>query len=743
MRQQRITAQKKNKIPALFGRKGILYQSITLLLLLMMLICIFPADAEAASLSIRYNGKTVKYTKAQTKVTIDGKNVDLKKTPGVIIDNTNMVSYYDVFRKGLGAETSYDSSTKELIIRYYNNTLEMKNGSKTAYINGKKITLDAAPKSIYFSTTKKIKVYVPAGSVATALGCKYTWNNSTRTGQITTPHIIKMDDEWIAYSGILGKVTFNNKKINVDATPSIIKDNTALLSVGKVFVSGMGADYNYDSSTKQITISQDDTQIVMTIDSTEATVNGDVQTLATAPRIIKLKSTGKNYVMVPGEFVATSLGYDYKWNESTGTSIITKTQTMFFQHLWDGDALFVDYDVNMITSLKAYTNNMSDFLAIKSRFGTEPMITQDLMNSCIYIDIPDLYNGMDILTELISDSKYITEVTISPYNTGVRLTVFFKPNTEYYTMTSADTTTVVFCTSGNANENYQLKIPMTVEVPFDTIKTEDHYENNYFTIEIPGDWTNYFITNPIVFNSEVVLDVTYHLNEFGNTIVTVTTHELQAFRLTEEDGFISVTIAKPSEIYQNIVVLDAGHGGSDPGTSKNGTKEKDLTLKMIYELAEQHFNSPYSSVKVYWTRTEDKTVSLLDRAALADKVGADLFISLHMNSASNTSAKGMEILYANKNSNYLANANSKLIAKEFADSLISELNMGGRKNTIVDRPNLVVLNKTNVPAILIELGFLSNSSDYEKITDPVFQEDVARAIYDTTVNLFLDYPTGR
>lgn len=288
-----------------------------------------------------------------------------------------------------------------------------------------------------------------------------------------------------------------------------------------------------------------------------------------------------------------------------------------------------------------------------------------------------------------------------------------------------------------------MKIPMPEKVKFADIKTEDHYEKNYFTIEVPGNQVQYYKSNPVVFNSDMVSGVSCALNNAGNTVIKVQTYELQGFRLSEKDGFIGVRIGRPAEIYRNIVVLDAGHGGSDPGTSKGTTKEKDLTLKMIYSLAEKYFNRPDSPVKAYWTRKEDTAVALNDRAAFADKVDADFFISFHINSAASTSAKGMEVLYAKRNENYMGTANSKTIATEYADYLIKTLNMDGRLHATVDRPNLVVLYKNKVPAILIELGFISNASDYKKMVSSDFQDKTAKAIYDATVKLFEKYPTGR
>lgn len=727
----------------LYKRKRLFNQLMAAFLICILLVGLLPATAQAATLTIKYNGKKTAYTGAQTKITLDGKNVNLKGTPGILLNSTNMVSYYDVFRSGLKAETSYDSSTGKLLISYYNNTIEMTKGSKTAYVNGKKKTMDVAPTAIYFYSIKKTKIYVPAGFVAEALGCSYTWNNSLRTGQITSPYIINMDGEWIAYSGTKGKVTYNNKSVNVSSCPSIIKDNTALLSAAKVFKNGLGADYIYDSKTKQITISQNNVQIIMEKGSCEATVNGVPHTLATAPRVIKIKSTGKSYVMVPGEFVASSLGYSYKWNSSTGTSMITKKNEIFFQHSWDGDMLGVSLEANMINTLKAQTNNMSDQLVIDTRYEVAPIITQDLANSCFYIDIPDIYSGMDTIQEVISKGNYMTEVLLTPGESSVRLTVYVKPDCGYYTMASGTTTTLVICDSGNVNTTYQMKIPVTSEISFKDIKTEDHYESNYFNIIIPGDITAYLAANPIVFNSEEILQVTYNLNASGNTVIMVKTYELRGFKLQEGEDFIGVTVGSPSEIYKNIIVLDAGHGGSDPGAMNSEANEKDLTLSIIYDAAKKYFNSPDSPVKAYWTRKDDTKIELNDRAAFADKVEADFFISLHMNSTTSKSAKGMEVLYASKNTNTLDEASSKTIAKHYADYLIETLGMTGRTYTTVDRPNLIVLYKNTVPAILIELGFISNASDYEKISDPEFQDQAAKAIYDATVTLFENYPTGR
>jgi N-acetylmuramoyl-L-alanine amidase len=288
-----------------------------------------------------------------------------------------------------------------------------------------------------------------------------------------------------------------------------------------------------------------------------------------------------------------------------------------------------------------------------------------------------------------------------------------------------------------------MKVSLPTDVAFSKVTTADHYESKYFTITMPGDWVDYFTNNPITFDSSVVSKVSCSLNSSGKTVIKVTTPTLQGFRLYEETGYIGVEIGDPTDVYENIVVLDAGHGGTDPGTSKGSTKEKDLNFQIIYTLAKKYFDSADSPVKAYWTRKTDTFVALTTRASFADTVGADLFVSLHMNSASSSSAKGMEVLYASNNKNTLGSANTKKIASEYSSYLLDTLEMTGRTSLTVDRTKLVVLYKNTVPSVLIELGFLSNSSDLKKLTDDDFQDLAAKSIYEATVQVFEKYPTGR
>lgn len=695
--------------------------------------------ADAAALKIKYGGKTYSYTSSKAKVTLDGKNIKTGSTPGILINDTCLVPAANVFKTGLGCKFSYNSKTGKIVISKNDITVKMTLNSKTGYVNGKKKTIDEAPKRIKFIAKKTTKLYVPSRFVAESLGYTYNWNSSTKSADITSPLVIKYNEDWVTYKGTQGKVNFNGKTVKQTGMPSIIINNTALLQAKAVFKTAMGADYTYDEEAQKVTISQNDVTIVMKINSKTAMVNNVSETMSTAARIIWNKDTQKSYVMVPGEFVATTLGYKYSWNASQGVSNITTDKTLYFSQNWNADS-----DTNpSITSIEGKYDNGTDVISIT---GTSPLevTVEEASDTILTLTI----NGVDTskieaLEKSISNGFLLSGISLSVTETGIILTVEKEASCSYYTMNSGNTFKLVLSEGEDSDidsSSYQIKLTTAEDMDFDSVTTEDLYYDKQFIITIPGDYEDHFNTNPIKYDSSVIKDLTVELNSDGDTEIIVDTKKLQGYKLNNCGTYIGVNVANPSSIYDKIVVLDPGHGASAVGTSSKGTYEKTLNLEILYDKAKNYFNSQDSEVKAYWTRTDDSNPGLVERAKFASSVEADVFISLHMNSAGAT-ASGTEVLYASNNKNKMNGMTSKDMAVLFQDYLEDELGLTGRK--IVDRTKLVVLYQNVVPAILIELGFLSNKKDYAKLTDEDFQDQAAKAIYDATVLLFETYPTGR
>lgn len=165
-----------------------------------------------------------------------------------------------------------------------------------------------------------------------------------------------------------------------------------------------------------------------------------------------------------------------------------------------------------------------------------------------------------------------------------------------------------------------------------------------------------------------------------------------------------------------LVVIDPGHGGWDPGAMAGDINEKDIVLDISIEIERLLIEK---NIDYYMIRTEDIYVSLEDRAQIANEKKGRLFISIHNNSFTDSAQSGILTAY-NPYS-----PNGKDMAK-IMQSKIKELGMKNRD--IMARPNLYVLRHTEMPALLLEIGFMSNKKDLKLLTAGDFQKKCAKQV---------------
>lgn len=172
-----------------------------------------------------------------------------------------------------------------------------------------------------------------------------------------------------------------------------------------------------------------------------------------------------------------------------------------------------------------------------------------------------------------------------------------------------------------------------------------------------------------------------------------------------------------------VVVIDPGHGGKDPGAiARSGLQEKIVNLSVGRSVASLLRRR---GVQVKMTREDDRFIELDDRADIANRLRADLYVSIHSDSASNRSACGFTIYVARS-----ASGNSLKLAKTV------ERRMGkcGALARTTRRADYRVLVRTACPAVLVELGFLSNQGESTKLADPNYRQRLASAIAEGIVD---------
>lgn len=165
---------------------------------------------------------------------------------------------------------------------------------------------------------------------------------------------------------------------------------------------------------------------------------------------------------------------------------------------------------------------------------------------------------------------------------------------------------------------------------------------------------------------------------------------------------------------KNKVVLDAGHGGSDYGAIREGINEKDITLDVTSRVATILKSKGY---KVALTRNDDTFVSLQERVDFSEEETPEIFVSIHVNSAVATEPHGIETHYYHEYSKDLANIVHTHLIKEI-----------DAKDRGLFKSKFYVINHTTVPAILVEMGFISNADERAELITDARKQKTAKAI---------------
>ncbi len=235
---------------------------------------------------------------------------------------------------------------------------------------------------------------------------------------------------------------------------------------------------------------------------------------------------------------------------------------------------------------------------------------------------------------------------------------------------------------------------------FDVVTTGDEADSSNISLSV------YTISDDGSLSEDT--DITSTLSTFGTTLT------LSSMSTLASTSSSSV-----------VVVLDPGHGGSDGGASANGLTEKELTLKIAQYCKEEL--EEYANVQVYLTRTDDTYVSLQDRVDYALSVGADVLVSIHLNSSTSSSAKGAEVIVPRAGSyyyeeTYVAGTElGTLILKQIVALGLSERYVYSRDadngstysdGTLSDYYTIIARARANgLLGLIVEHAFLSNASD--------------------------------
>ncbi len=454
------------------------------------------------------------------------------------------------------------------------------------------------------------------------------------------------------YTGSLYDLEVNGEKVETPLEP-IIFNGRALVPVKEV-MTAMGAKVTYIDRTREVTVSLDDTYVVMQIDSPYVYINAEKHAIpdGVVPMLIAKEGESAK-TMVPVRFVSESLGMKVEFDGENGVIRIDNPNQK-------KEEPEISYS-STVKSVKIGEEDEYTVVTVTLTAAPEKITSPVLIESSgvLYLDI----YGADYTASnnILADVGAVAGVRLGQHEEYTRVAIDTEGIEDYYTRLSKNETVLKIYVSGTGEEDKDTE---------NALPPEEQKPDGDEEIETP-------------------------------------------------DSFLTG---------EKIVVIDAGHGGTDPGAvySHDGIeyREKIINLavaKKVRDILES------KGVKVEMTRSGDTYPTLAERSDFANKLGAAMFVSIHSNSNENTSVSGLEVFYSKSNNSDRYTLTSKKLADDIYKNLIKATSASQRG---VKTEEWYVTRTSEMPAVLIELGFITNQAEAQKLYTDEYRDTLAKAIAD-------------
>ena len=361
------------------------------------------------------------------------------------------------------------------------------------------------------------------------------------------------------------------------------------------------------------------------------------------------------------------------------------------------------------------------------------------------------------LIDLISFSKFIgAEISYDPYKSLISLR--FSTNTiEFFENRGV----------GIINSNFILPSPL-VKSNFNYYLSISQVDYIVSVLEIPCILSNYSTDKPKVLGTTIVTDTNENkfipISGTKNTDISYSQVTLTSNSVSGNSNFVPI----------RFVIIDAGHGGKDPGAMHNGIKEKELTLKYAKVIYNELLKKVPKDVKIYMSRDRDIYLSLEERANLANSLlkstgGYGLFISIHMNASPLKSKRGVEVYFISDKAVDSEARETLAFENAFIDK--KELQRAGELEKVIGKIRSVALMEESrilsekvanrlrsvdeglkikggpfyvikyipVPSVLLEVGYISNPESVKLLVDETYQKRIAELVSDGILDFISAY----
>jgi len=713
-------------------------------------------NAKTSTMELKDSKQTLKIKVGSTDAYVNGNKVKLDAAPIMYKERSYMPLTF--VQKHFNYTTTYDKTKNIISIDKKTEADKTAAQTKGLYVLGKKIGTDAP-------VIKNNAVYIPLRHAGEGMGYKVSWYAGPETMEM------RLGDNLVKVTVGYGFGDINGKKVKISPVP--IMYNSRLYVPITFIQDNFDYDVSYDKAKNAASIDKKKPPVAEAeepIEYKKAKIEeiiyddngGFPQLNIVADNPVKYKSfTMMNPDRMVVDIENAVLNTEFETKE-IGKGGVIRARVAQFSKSPDVVRVVIDLENQQLCKLVQSNDKKTISLIyaniiIPVSFAREEgrdvlMIrgSQEMDTNVFMLENPDRL-VVDIRKSVLSEKEqtvetntpFVKNIRTGQVDVGVARVVLDVEPGIYYDV---------------VNNGSQTKVYIS-DVPFSFFDYSKYYNSAYVDLS-PGAEVEY---QPIIdkanrtlkimipkdidaeekvhdINDNILESVTITKETYGDQIFTAAAFKMKP---SVEYELLSPAVTKlvslkfkykASKSGQLTVLIDPGHGGKDPGASAidKKTYEKGLNLDVALRL-----NRILKEIgfKTIMTRTDDSYVDLASRSGLANNSYVDFFMSIHFN-AFNSTAKGIETLYFPNEVTDEYQLDNREIANIFHSELIDALNRTSRG--ITPRPGLHVLNKTKMPAILAELGFLTNREDFAEIKKDEYRETAARALAVSIVKYFQD-----
>ncbi|KXL54533.1 N-acetylmuramoyl-L-alanine amidase LytC precursor [Anaerotignum neopropionicum] len=653
--------------------------------------------AKNVSMNLFYDGKNHAYNASEVKINIDGKELVPEDMPPVIIDGRTVLPMR-LIAQALGCEVLWNEDTKQAFVMNDDYTVAFTLGSKKGIKNGTEFTMDV-PAMIINDRTM-----LPVRALANALDINITWDDPNRTVNIG--------------GGGNGTTTPTTPTTPTTQAAKVFRVSvpTAATATQEFSIEADSSMYSYDQ------VYVDDLKVVIDIRNATSGLSDKItatnSNIVTAIRSAQHDENGVPYTRVVLDLVGKK---DYTVTQSADKKKIT-----------------ICFQQTVVDEISLTNRNGVDRLVVGADGTLGPQVSTLSNPQRIVVDFSNAQGKVE--NELSTKGlSYVTAARTGMFDVNTfRIVLEVGQLTEFEWKEEDGEFILEVKKSTLENLSYDvgsnvLTLENVKSIDIDDIEKNDRYTQGYYEITLPGNYESVYGYGTLKIGNTVIDNITVSTTN-RETVIRFTQNRYNEYVVKETKSGYEISVKNPKDVYDKVLLLDAGHGGNDPGTSGNGLVEKELTLAVMLKVQKYLEDS---DIKVYVTRDSDTRPDNNLRAQTANQI-ADLMVSIHMNSAgTNTTANGTETLYQVHSNDNSSKLTSLKAAEIMQSSLIQAF--GTTNRGVKQRTDLLILNATTVPTILVEVCFLSNPGDALKISTSANQELVAKAMAEAIIAMMDDY----